>query len=369
MSQQCGKWISVFACLAGVASPASLLAQYAKAPDACSVTQVNSMFGPAVTMEISRDGNWVVVDHITPPADASEKAARTRTYYDLQAGKTYSLDPTAPGAMCGAGRFSGDWGDPFAGTADLAKTQTKDVGADTVNGIAARVLEVTIPGQPATAKAWVEGKYGLVLKLEMAGPNGQRQTISEIKKVSFEKPPASAFVLPAACASGTSAPTEEERIAAITGGNGADFSNAIMPPSSPSRNSCTVLLRVVRAGSMAPISSGFQVAVDKAVDLDHPASYQMGSGPGGRMTFSGGGLKEVTGQLKSGVLRIDDVPAHFDIETAFGNAGSGSALIYRQCFAPQTVLLYVIRNPAKLSDGPTDWLWVKSGKYATLPAR
>jgi len=40
-------------------------------------------------------------------------------------------------------------------------------------------------------------------------------------------------------------------------------------------------------------------------------------------------------------------------------------MIYRHCFAPQTVLLYVVKNPAKLSDGG-DWLYVKSGKYANM---
>jgi hypothetical protein len=128
-------------------------------------------------------------------------------------------------------------------------------------------------------------------------------------------------------------------------------------------------LRVVRAGSMAPVTSGFQVAVDKTVDLDHPASYQMRIGSGGRATFSSGGLKEVTSQLQNGVLHIDDAPLHFDLEMAFGNGGSSSALIHRQCFGPQTVLLYVVGNPDKLSDGTNYWLWVKSGKYATLPAR
>jgi hypothetical protein len=30
------------------------------------------------------------------------------------------------------------------------------------------------------------------------------------------------------------------------------------------------------------------------------------------------------------------------------------------------VLLYVVKNPAKIHDRG-DWLWVKSGKYATAP--
>jgi hypothetical protein len=46
--------------------------------------------------------------------------------------------------------------------------------------------------------------------------------------------------------------------------------------------------------------------------------------------------------------------------------GSSSGLVYRHCFAPQTVPLMVVKNPAKISDG-ADLLWVKSGKYAKAP--
>jgi len=63
------------------------------------------------------------------------------------------------------------------------------------------------------------------------------------------------------------------------------------------------------------------------------------------------------------------VPASFDLEMTFagGNKGASSALLYRKCAGPQTVLLYVVKNPDKVSDG-ADWMWVKSGKFATVPA-
>jgi hypothetical protein len=46
--------------------------------------------------------------------------------------------------------------------------------------------------------------------------------------------------------------------------------------------------------------------------------------------------------------------------------GNDSALIYRQCFAPQTVLLLAVNDIANPGGG-VEWLWVKSGKYATVP--
>lgn len=77
-------------------------------------------------------------------------------------------------------------------------------------------------------------------------------------------------------------------------------------------------------------------------------------------------MQELTAQLQNGVLRIDNAPALFDLETAFGEGGESSAAIRRDCFGPQTVLLYVVKNLNNVSEGG-DWLWVKSGKYATVP--
>jgi hypothetical protein len=210
----------------------------------------------------------------------------------------------------------------------------------------------------------VDAKTGLVLKAQVSEVGAAPRTIIEVKDVSFTPPPASVFAIPANCAAEAAAPpppTEAEPIAALTGGNPREFVKAIYGPGS--KNSCTMVFRVVKAGSMESISSGFQVAVDLDVATEPTPSYIIGMSPDGNATFSGGGLHEVTSRMLNGVLRIDDVPAQFYLETAFGNAGSSSTLIYRQCFAPQTVLLDVVKNPAKLSDGG-EFLWVKSGKYA-----
>ena len=326
------------------------------------------MMRPTATQTISRNGSKALIDQSMPPSPERPKGFHTRTLYDLQTNTSFTWDLNQAPMPCSTATFSGSWGDPFspdsiATPADLAKQNAKPAGAETVNGFATKVFEIE---QPAKMKVWVEGKYGLVVKVQMTQAGGQPQNVAEIKQLSLAAPPASTFVLPAACAAAASAPripTEPERIAAETGGNAADFVNAGTGPGS--QNSCIVLFRVVRAGSMEPIATGFQVAVDPTVDIQHPASYTMGVGADGHVRFSGGGLHEVTGQIRNGVLRIDNVPPQFDLETAFGNAGSSSALIYRHCFAPETVLLYVVKNPAKISDGG-DWLWVKSGKYAQM---
>jgi hypothetical protein len=238
-------------------------------------------------------------------------------------------------------------------TAQVASGQIKEVGTETVNGMAAKVLEAA----GGKIKAWMDSKYGLILKMQMTGADGKPQTMVEVKQVSFTAPPASVFALPAACSNmPPPPPTEAQRIAAATGGKAENYANAIMGPGSA--NSCTVLVKFVRAGSLQPITSGFQFALDKTYDVDHPPSYSTGVGVNGHLTYAGGGIRELTADFRNGVLRIDDAPKEFYVNAAFGNGGESGGLLYRKCSRPQTELLLVVKNPAKLSDG-TDWLWVK----------
>ena len=348
-----------------MAGGSTLLAQTAAAPTAYTVTVVNSMFGQGEQMKTSRLGSKVFVDQVSAGKAADPSAPHIHTLYDLEKHRNMSWNWPDSSAGCSNGTFSGDWGDPFGSIDDLVGQATKQVGTETVLGFAAKVVEAS--GQGMTIRAWVDTKTGLVLKAQLSQGGAVPKTIIEVKDASLAPPPASLFKVPANCAAEAAAPpppTEEEKIAALPGGNPQDFINAIYGPGS--KDSCTVVFRVVKAGSMEPITSGFQVAVDMNLAHEGRPSYTIGLSREGHATFTGGGLREVTSQIRNGVLRLDGVPDHFDLETAFGSGGSGSALIYKQCFAPQTVLLYVVTNPDKLSDG-AEFLWVKSGKYAAAP--
>ncbi len=350
----------VFWALAAMTSP-GLWAQSATAPTAYTVTQVNGMMGSPVTMTIYRDGSKVVIDH---PENKS------RTLYDLQAHTTYSWTIDHPEGGCGNGNFSGDWGDPFqSGDVDeLLKASTTSPGNETLNGFATKVYEAVDPKTKIKVKVWREPKTGMIVRADMAPPGGAMTTIIETKQFNAANPSASLFVLPPSCASAPPPPpTALQRFATETGDDSpANFAEATLGPGSP--NSCTMLMRFVAAGTMQPISD-FQVALDLAYDQNNPEHYVMGGSPSGRTVFSGGHLKEYTADIHNGVLRVDNVPASFDLEVTYGggNKGASSALIYRKCAGPQTVFLFVVKNPNKLSDG-ADYIWVKSGKLATVPA-
>ncbi len=359
--------LSVCAVLLACLKVPEIQAQAGKAPEAYTVTEVVSLFGPSANMQVQRDGNKAMVEQSYPPQQPGAKGGHTRTLYDLEAHTAITWDLTDSAIPCGKSNFSGDWGDPFAMSGEmsaaLAQQHATEAGTETINGTATKVLQATT--NDGVAKAWVDAKTGFIWKLQLTPKTGPMRTLIDVKQVSLAKPAASVFAMPASCAAAANAPrtpTEAERFAAETGGNGQDFTNANIGPGS--KNSCTALLRVVQAGSMQPIT-GFQVAVDKSYDVDHPPNYSFGVGTNGHMTFHGGAIQEMTAQVRNGVLRIDNVPAMFDLELAFGTAGSSSAVVYRKCETPETVLLFVVKNPAKISDG-SDWLWVKSGKYATV---
>jgi hypothetical protein len=358
----------VSAVLLTACAPA-LRAQTAPAPTVYSLTETNAMFGPVLTVSIYRNGSKAVLDSRSAVSAAMPKAIHTRALYDLNTQQSLSWDLADSSIPCGNGSFSGSWGDPFADSAgllaDLNKQNPKQVGTATVLGFSAKILESDDPARKT--RVWVDNKYGLLLKAVSIPVNGAPLTIIEVTDVSYSTPPASLFAVPANCAAAAAAPrvpTEADAIAALTGDNPQDFVKAIYGPGS--QNSCSMLFRVVKAGSMEPIVSGYQVGVDLIVATEPTPSYKIGIGTNGHSTYSGGGLHEVTSQIRNGVLRLDNIPAQFEMDVEFGTAGSSSANIYRQCFAPQTVLLFVVKNPANIGEGG-EFLWVKSGKYATLP--
>jgi hypothetical protein len=318
-----------------LASAAIACAQYAAPPEAYSITQINSMFGPPATTQVYRDGSKALVDVTYPPAKAGDKATQVRTLYDLEAHTNLSWTPNEPSRACGSGTFSGDWGDPFKGaaelTADLAKQHATQTGTETVNGLSTKVLEFTLDGATAKSKVWIEPKYGLIVRLEMAQGGAAPKTMIETKGATFAKPPASLFVPPAGCTAAPSVPMEEQKIAAETGGPAADFADATHPPGT--KDACAVIFHVVRAGSMAPVTGGFQ------------------------LTMEG---KPLT--VQNGTARIDNAPQQFNFDLRVPSGGA-TALIYRQCAGPQTTLLLVVKNWENLGQG-ADWLWVKSGKLA-----
>lgn len=315
--------------LSCLATAAIACAQNAPPPLSYTVVQHNSLFGPDTTMSVYRDGSKAVIDLVQP-------GTHTRTVYDLQAQTNVSWDASQTGSECGNGSVKGDWGDPFVGAAgimaDINKQHPTPAGTETVNGVSTKVSEFVMEGTTGKSKVWVDPKYGMIMKIAIAQPGGASKVGFETTQMTFAAPPASMFV--PACKAGAPIPTDEEKIAVITGGSGSDYAFANKENPAASNGGCMILFHIVRAGSMTPVTSGFQVFVDG---------------------------KQVPVQ-PNGVTRLVGMPKQFLLDIRVPSGGA-SGPIFRQCNKPQTTLLLVPKNWDNLGEG-AEWLWVKSGKWA-----
>jgi len=321
------------------------------------------------TATFYRNGQQLVMEYIHPNIPDGTPGHRSLSLYDLTAGVSHTWDPAITPPSCSVGKFSGDWGDPFASTAELtaaiAKGDLKPAGAESIHGVPTKIYAGVTQG--TNIKAWLDEKDGLVMRLSYGAPGAAMQNMVDISKFSPGPPPASLFTMPAYCAGVKPPPTPAELIADETGESADNWVSASIGPGSS--NTCSILLHVVAAKTMIPINRKYQVAIDTTYKIENPPSYTFGVGDDGISTFSGGGLHEITNQIRNGMLRVDNPPAYFtfSVNVPTPHEGAPSGFIYRQCFAPVTNLYYILKDPSDPAKG-TDFLYAKSGKYAAAPA-
>jgi hypothetical protein len=323
---------------------------WAQQPTAYTVTVVNSMFGPPVTQTIYRNGSKAVIDTNTAAVAGGGAAMHVRSLYDLNAHTNESWDLTDSSGGCSSGTFSGDWGDPFASQGDLSTA--KMTGTETVNGFSTKVYEADAPG--VKAKAWIDAKTGMTVKMQMAQTGSELKTMLEVKMLTVGTPPAAMFVVPASCTAAAGPPPVSPRdqdIATETASKVGDFVDAVMTTAPGSQDTCSVAIRVMKAGAMTPITSGFKLTANV---IDDAKWAQGDTSPGANVPVTAGA---------NGVLRIASPPPHFNILEDFGDAGGGGGMIHRQCWGPVSTLLLVVKDPTNLGVG-ADWVWDKNGKYA-----
>ncbi|HLY42921.1 MAG TPA: hypothetical protein VKR52_17025 [Terracidiphilus sp.] len=339
----------------------------AQSPTAYTVVTNKPMVSAGTVITTYRLGPKVMIDEKTAPPEVSgSHIIRIKTFIDLDKNQSILWDPANPAAPCVIGAVAKDWGDPFGGAASIAGAGATEVGADALHGLSVSVMEATTPN--GYTRAWVDPKTGLVLKAQRIPLAGDPVLLMEVTSVSFAAPPASMFGIPTRCGGEgevTSNETAEaaggnDEITALTGGNSKDYVNAMTGPASA--KSCTMEFRVVKAGTLAPITGTIQVAADLKLASETNPHYTVGAGENGRLTFSGGGLHEIVEQPNHG-FKIDAIPETFELDVEFGDAGSAAAKIYRQCSAAKTALLFVVRDPQNPSAGGA-WVWAKSGRFA-----
>lgn len=347
----------------------------AQSPTSYTVTANKPMVSPGTVTTTYRLGQKALVDESSSPREVSgSHIIRTKTFFDLDKKESIMWDPANPSAPCVVGGFGKDWGDPFGGAESLTGPSATQIGSDVVRGFTTSVLDA--PNQSGSTRVWVDARTGLVVKAERVPLAGDPVLLMEVTAVNLTAPPESVFAIPSRCGpggtetskqpatTGTATAAGADAIAALTGGNSRDFVSATMGPASA--KSCAMAFRVVKAGTLEPVTIPIQVAADLKLKSETNPHYDIGQSADGRATFAGGGLHEVMPEGSGGVFRVENVPEQFEIDVEFGDAGSAATKIYRQCFAAQTVLLFVVKDPVNVSAGG-GWMWAKSGRYATVP--
>lgn len=350
----------------GLIACAAIAASQAPSPISYTVIQAGSI--PGAQTIIYRSGSKALIVN-SMPAQGATPASNTYSLYDFAAGKNWTWNPDVKEVGCSIGSFSGDWGDPFGDTAeilsDISKGQYKSAGTATMNGFATETYTGSESG--ANIKIWLDRKDGLIIRAEASMLGGQPMVTTNITKVSLAPPPMSLMNLPPICAGVKAPPTPTELMADETGDDGANYVNGGTGPGS--KNSCSVVLRTVEARTMKSIAH-IQVAIDTQYNQDDPTPphYVFGVGNDGTSTYAGGHVREITSAVHNGAVSLGTPPPYFMLGVNLIRPGHGAdlGLVYRQCFAPKQVLLYVVKDYGQ-SDESGDYLWVKSGKNAAPP--
>ena len=293
--------------LASVQVPSSALQTYSFTEDPGF-----PMMGPNV-VKISRDGSKEVIDQIMPAGPGRDKEYHSHRVYDFQAHKIYLKILSDPSMACGVQDYK-DAGAPpeldLVSGADaflkeiIGDGQTKQVGTDTVNGIAVNVLDVTSP-TTGKGKIWIAQSGGFPVRVAAVGADGKAETMIEVKQFSLAKPAASTFAIPEGCQSAeTPASTK------------------------PSTNVTAVTLQAIPNYKGACPAHIHMVGT---ITTDGPGTvfYQFGGGnmdPGETITFSAAGTKTVTHTMTFQPKYGNDMGVGAILQATGADASGGHAL-------------------------------------------
>jgi OOP family OmpA-OmpF porin len=193
--------------LASAAGAVSVHAQAAAPPRTYSISELNNMMVPDLTVKLYRDGTKELVDQSRPKGADAPQGYHMRTLYDFEAHKLYTWDLVETPRPCGIQDITETEApeafDVVTGAArmaaEIAKRRPKTVVTETVAGGPAWIFEAPDPGGRGTIKQWLTVKGDYLVKSALVPKSGPMQVMLEVTELSFEKPLASWFALPPIC--------------------------------------------------------------------------------------------------------------------------------------------------------------------------
>jgi hypothetical protein len=160
-----------------------------------------------IPFTIYRDGDRERIEMGSP-------GSQMATLMDFGTHKVYWVNSFSGRQSCSAGKYLSVRApvgqDPITGTKDSlaampAAAQRKFIRREVVNGIPARLEEITGSAKPASpddvqpAHIWLAEAGGFMVKLEGKGKDGRPATILEVKRFSTAKPEPSLLAVPSNC--------------------------------------------------------------------------------------------------------------------------------------------------------------------------
>jgi hypothetical protein len=292
--------------------------------------------------EITQDGMKILV---TAYRDGSKERVEMAlqgapsgraTVYDFAAHKVYWLFP-GQDVTCSSGRYPSARApigeDPVTGSvstlAALPKgAQRQAVRQEAVNGIAARLEEVTVPAstpwgadETRPSRVWVSEPEGMIVRVEGAKRGARPSTVYEVKQFAQGKPRAALFAVPANCVATDSEMDDSGMMRAHAEGPAvtAQATGEVNLADKKSRASVTVTERKAPApavGDLAlqvtelpgPPPCGRKLEAKGSVAVDGPAviwyrfyanigGLRFSTGAEGTLTFDAAGSKDITKEI------------------------------------------------------------------------
>jgi hypothetical protein len=287
------------------------------APQAYSYTIDPATFALTTTLKVARDGPKEAVDQIEPAGPSRAKEFHNHILYDFAAHKIYTKAISDPSVPCTVMDYTSPSApaefDLFAFSAESGKEfkeHGKQVGKETVNGIPAKVMELS--ADQVKERAWIADPGGYLVKVVMTPSGGATTTVMEVKQLSLDKPPASAFQPPAGCKAVGGEATATGVSANFGSSAGASKSatkvTAVTLQSVPSyTGSCPAQIRLT--GTITAGGAG-------------KVFYQFGAGaidPGETISFNSAGTQTVTHTMTFGTE--SSVGHHIGISALLQAAG------------------------------------------------
>jgi hypothetical protein len=291
------KYWFALAAVAGILS-ATAWPQHS-APQSYTYTEdpATGLMGPSI-LKVARDGAKTAVDQILPVGPGRTKEFHNHILYDFAAHKIYTKLVSDPSVPCTVMDYTSpavpEEFDLFASSAESMKellAHAKQLGTETVNGIPAKVVELT--SAEAKEKAWIADPGGYPVKVILTPPNGTPTTLLEVKQLSFAKPPAAALIPPSGCKAVKGEATATGVHAEFGSDDGA---------SKPTTNVTAVTLQSVR-NYTGPCPARIQLTGTIAVDGPGMVYFQFGAGtfdPGETVAFGAAGTRTVTHTMTFG---------------------------------------------------------------------